>query len=127
MMIFLLIILVLIVILCVLFPKRLDDKYKIIKGTLRQASRWSLAAKQDMNPVIATLHANYGAAYLFSVLESYDHSDVQKALGNDNLSDFRDAILKVQDDATKRLGEACPNLVSSDDLEDNLLKKIAGH
>jgi len=41
------------------------DKHIII----RQSARWSLAAKQDMNPVIGLLHANYGTAYqLFLIM-----------------------------------------------------------
>jgi len=34
----------------------------------RQSARWSLAAKQDMNPVIGLLHANYGTGYLLFLI-----------------------------------------------------------
>ena len=34
---------------------------------VRQAARWSTAAKQDKNSMIAVLHANYGAGYLWAL------------------------------------------------------------
>ena len=39
---------------------------KVVKSLLRQSARWTVAARQDKNPLIAVLHANYGAAYLGS-------------------------------------------------------------
>ena len=35
-----------------------------IQIMVRQAARWSTAADQDESPMIAVLHANYGAGYL---------------------------------------------------------------
>src|SRR5207237_6958 len=42
----------------------LKEKVQILT---RQAARWSTAASQDNNPLIAVLHANYGAGYLWAI------------------------------------------------------------
>ena len=41
-----------------------NEKKFIVNKLLRQTARWSTAAKQDNNSMIAVLHANYGAGYL---------------------------------------------------------------
>ena len=43
------------------------DKKSHIETLIRQASRWSVAAQQDDSPIIALLHANYGAGYLWAL------------------------------------------------------------
>ena len=42
---------------------------KNIEKLVRQSARWSTATKQDKNPLIAVLHANYCAGYLWALKE----------------------------------------------------------
>lgn len=74
---------------------------------VRQAARWSTAAKQDLNPMIANLHANYGAGYLWALQDIATHQDIEEAAGID-WKRFRNEILKAQDDAAQRLARKCP-------------------
>ena len=48
-----------------IFPS-VQESYKVrtIRTLLRQSARWALASQQDKSPLIALLHANYGAGYL---------------------------------------------------------------
>jgi hypothetical protein len=73
----------------------------------RQAARWSTAADQDKNPMIALLHANYGAGYLWAMQDIATSSEIEKATGMD-WKQFRAAILAAQDNATRRLASLCP-------------------
>ena len=73
----------------------------------RQAARWSTAAEQDQNPMIAVLHANYGAGYLWAMQDIATSSEIEKATGMD-WKQFRTAILAAQDKATRRLASLCP-------------------
>ena len=61
---------------------------KEIKTLVRQASRWSTAAKQDKNPMISVLHANYGAGYLWALKDIATQSQIEKAAGIETLVAF---------------------------------------
>lgn len=82
-------------------------KNNTIKTLVRQASRWSTAASQDQNSMIAVLHANYGAAYLWALRDIATDNEIRSATGIDVIK-FRDAITKIQDDATKKMASLCP-------------------
>ena len=73
----------------------------------RQAARWSTAADQDQNAMIALLHANYGAGYLWAMQDIATSSEIEKITGV-NWKKFRAAILASQDKATRRLARLCP-------------------
>ena len=79
----------------------------IIQTLVRQAARWSTAAKQDKNPMIAVLHANYGAGYLWALKDIATSEQIKKAAGVDLLV-FEKEITTIQDVATKRMIEVCP-------------------
>lgn len=85
------------------------NKTKImsIRILARQASRWATAAKQDENAMIAVLHANYGAAYLWALKDIATDNEIEQVIGIDVLQ-FRNAIIKIQDDATKKMAMLCP-------------------
>jgi hypothetical protein len=83
------------------------EKDQIIKGLIRQAARWSTAAMQDQNPMIAVLHANYGAGYLWALRDSFSDNDIQR-YGQIDIIKFKDEITKVQDFATKKMIAVCP-------------------
>jgi len=74
---------------------------------VRQAARWSVAAQQDQNPMIANLHANYGAGYLWALQDIATHQEIEGATGID-WKQFRDEILKTQDLAAQKLAKTCP-------------------
>ena len=48
------------------------------KKLVRQAARWSTAAKQDNNSMIAVLHANYGAGYLWALKDIINTNTIEK-------------------------------------------------
>lgn len=84
-----------------------DPLHKIIKTLLRQAARWSTAAAQDDNSMIAVLHANYGAGYLWALKDIATDDQITRATGIDVIK-FRDEIIKVQDYATMKMAKLCP-------------------
>ena len=84
-----------------------DQLENIINILSRQAARWSTAAKNDMNPLIAVLHANYGAGYLWALKDVATPPQVKSATGIDFLK-FEKEIVKIQDDATIALAKLCP-------------------
>ncbi len=74
---------------------------------VRQAARWTTAAKQDENSMIAVLHANYGAGYLWA-LKDIASEDQIKAAASIDVSEFEREIVGAQDAATKRMASLCP-------------------
>ena len=77
-----------------------------IHALVRQARRWSTAALQDREPLIAVLHANYGAAYAFALRQIASDAEIRAAAGVDGKT-LEDAVVRVQDAATRRLVERC--------------------
>jgi len=85
-----------------------DIKVKFIaKKLVRQAARWSTAAKQDTSSMIAVLHANYGAGYLWALKEIMNNDIIEKNTGI-NMMKFESEIVKIQDEATKKMAKLCP-------------------
>jgi hypothetical protein len=83
----------------------LQEKVRILT---RQAARWSTAATQDENPLIAVLHANYGAGYLWAINDIVTSEQFNQMTGYD-YTRFRDEITKIQDMATKKMISVCPD------------------
>lgn len=88
---------------------------------IRQAARWSTAAKQDKNSMIAVLHANYGAGYLWALKDIIKMDIIEKKTGIDMMK-FENEIIKIQDEATKNMARLCPKYAP----EPSVLTKIAG-
>ena len=78
-----------------------------IRILVRQAARWSTAAEQDESAMIAVLHANYGAGYLWAIKDIATTQEVEAATGI-NMSRFEREIVRVQDEATMRMARLCP-------------------
>ena len=57
--------------------------------------------------MIAVLHANYGAGYLWALLDIASKDEVEAAAGID-LDRFRREIVATQDAATTRMAALCP-------------------
>ena len=83
--------------------ENLDD---IIRILIRQASRWTTAARQDTNMLITVLHANYGAGYLWALKDIANSEQIKKATGVDILK-FEAEVVKTQDEVTRRLSKLC--------------------
>ena len=93
----------------------------VAKKLVRQAARWSTAAKQDKNSMIAVLHANYGAGYLWALKDIINTDIIEKNTGIDMMK-FEDEIVKIQDNVTKNMAKLCPKYAP----EPSVLTKIAG-
>ena len=85
------------------------DKREIIRVLVRQATRWTLAAKQDKELIIAVLHANYGAGYLWALRDIATDDEIQQSTNVDILR-LRDEIISVQDSVTRRLMNTCSDI-----------------
>ncbi len=102
------IILIFIIIYAVFKPKnKTNFKENAIKTLIRQAARWTTASLQDENAMIAVLHANYGAGYLWALQDIADSQEIEK-IGKIDLQKFKNSIVSAQDSATKRMAQLCP-------------------
>lgn len=86
-----------------------------IEKLLRQSARYATASQQDASPLVATLHANYAAGYLFALVDIATPSEIHEATGVD-FTKFKKHILAVQDMTTKKTVEACPQFRGQIDL-----------
>lgn len=121
----LIILLILIILLFILFSSNKSnqtDKSDIIKTLVRQSSRWSTAATQDENAMIALLHANYGAGYLWALKDIATDTEIEKAM-NINILKFRDEIVRIQDEANMKVIKACPQFAPQESYLTKLAKE----
>ena len=88
---------------------------KNIEKLIRQTARWATAAQQDASPLIAMLHANYAAGYLWSIKDIATPSEIHRATGVD-LKTFEEHIINVQDSTTKKVLQVCPQFKGEVDL-----------
>jgi len=82
---------------------------------LRQTARWAIASEQDLNPLIAVLHANYAVGYLSALREIATDQEIQDASGIDLLA-FQHAVQSIQDQATKKASRECPSFAPRSSL-----------
>ena len=82
-----------------------------IRTLLRQTARWSAASSQDESPIVALLHANYGAGYLWALKDIATGNEIKKATGVE-ISEFEKKIVGIQDKATKKVSGLCPQFYS---------------
>ena len=93
----------------------------VAKKLVRQAARWSTAAKQDNNSMIAVLHANYGAGYLWALKDIINNDIIEKKTGIDMMK-FENEIIQIQDEATQNMAKLCPEYAP----EPSYLTNLAG-
>lgn len=115
----LLITVIIVFILGLVYNKSKEQKNfeKSIKILYRQSARWAAAAVQDESEIIALLHANYAAGYLWAIKDIISTEQFKKITGVDFL-DLENRIVDIQDIASKKMIEKCPNLVF---LKDKIL------
>jgi hypothetical protein len=88
---------------------------KSIEKLVRQSARYATAAQQDKSPVIALLHANYAAAYLYALKDIATDSQIHNATGID-VRKFKEHVINVQDMVTRKTSETCPEFVGQVDI-----------
>jgi hypothetical protein len=88
---------------------------KAIEKLVRQSARYATAAQQDASPVIAVLHANYAAAYLYALKDIATDSQIHNATGID-VKKFKEHVTNVQDMVTRKTSEKCPDFVGEVDI-----------
>lgn len=81
-----------------------------IQTLLRQASRWTVAAEQDTNPLICVLHANYGMAYITALRQVASDAEVIQVTGYDP-REVEAYIAEVQDWAVHSFAPHVPHMV----------------
>ena len=95
------------------FPRNTNGSK--IKKLIRQSARYATAAQQDESPIVATLHANYAAGYLWAVKDIATPREINRYTGVD-IKKFEEHILNVQDSINKKLVQKCPEFAAEVDL-----------
>lgn len=99
-----------------------EKKDKIMK-LVRQISRWSHASRQDKDNLIAVLHANYGAGYLWAMKDLFSDTEIEEVLGSKEIREKLEAkVIEIQDKATKNAVNDCPKYAGTIDF----LSKLGG-
>lgn len=86
-----------------------------IEKLVRQSARYATAAQQDKSPVVAILHANYAAAYLYALKDIATETQIHNATGI-NVKKFKEHVINVQDSVTKKTTETCPDFAGQVDI-----------
>ena len=94
-----------------------------VQKLLRQSARFATAAQQDESPMVAVLHANYAAAYLWALKDIASPSEINRCTGVD-LKKFEEHIVNIQDMIGKKVIKKCPEFAGEVDL---YLATIAGY
>ncbi len=81
---------------------------ELAQSLFHQMARWSTAATQDENPMIAVLHANYGVGYMMALQSIASDSELEHMLGVPNLRDLFREVERVQHAATIQMATTCP-------------------
>jgi len=92
-----------------------------IKTLIRQSARWSTAAAQDENAMIAVLHANYGAGYLWALKDIARDEEIEEA-AQINIDTFTREVIQIQDEANIKMAKLCPSFAP----EKSYLTSLAG-
>lgn len=102
--------------------KNEKTKNNHIEIITRQAARWAVAAEQDESPLISLLHANYAAGYLWALRDIATDDEIYNKSGID-ITIFKNKIMNVQETATKKVSDVCPQFVGK---LDKYLLSLAG-
>ena len=86
-----------------------------IDKLIRQSARFATAAQQDETPLVAVLHANYSAGYLWALKDIATPKQIHNATGVD-IKKFEEHISNVQDMVTKKTLKKCPDFAGEVDL-----------
>lgn len=121
--IFVVLVITLVIISLYLFIKKQDSNMLInndlnMAGILiRQSARYSHAARQDKDLLIALLHANYGTGYLYAAKDIFPETTLVKLFNSyKEFKKFERGIIKIQDEVNTRTITECPSIVSIKDI-----------
>lgn len=101
------------------------SREQIINTLYRQCARWSTASTQDTNPLIANMHANYAAGYLWALEDLFTSNEISSITKSDHKK-FRREIQQNQDITTLKIANACPNYVKLPISSSQFIASIAG-
>lgn len=93
---------------------------EVVRRLVRQAARWTVAAEQDENPLIAVLHANYGMATWEGLRQIASDHEIAHYSDVDPVA-VQAHITAVQDWAVRRFAPYVPEM-----MPDSPLAVIAG-
>lgn len=82
---------------------------RLIQTLVRQTARWMVAARQDQNPLIAMLHANYATGYWYALRDVVTDTDIERVSGIDVVW-FQTEVQATQEWATQKALAVCPQL-----------------
>lgn len=97
-----------------------------IETLVRQSARYALAAEQDLSPLIAVLHANYAAGYLWALKDIATENEIDNVIGKGNLKKLEEYTTNVQDISTKRVSGACPEFIGVTSKHGEDIARLAG-
>lgn len=109
------------------FNYKLDNttRQDMLKSLIRQSIRYQIASKQDKNKLLAVLHANYAATYMFVIKEYFTTQEILKILKNGkNMKEFYKRVIETQDKSTRDAIIECPSY-SGNEIND-FLTMLAG-
>lgn len=86
-----------------------------IPTLVRQTARWMIAARQDQNPLIAVMHANYATGYWYALRDIATDQAIERATGLDAVV-FQRQVQAVQEEATMKALQVCPSFGPQTDL-----------
>ncbi len=105
-----LLLLVFVAIVLALTVRPCASQAEIARSLFLQMSRWSTAATQDENPVIAVLHANYGVGYMMALQSIAGNEELERMIGVSDLRSLFREVERIQHDATRKLVRTCPGV-----------------
>ncbi len=118
----LLILVVIVSLVSLFFVQTNKNQFDNVVYTLyRQSARYALAADQDEEEIIRVLHANYATGYLWAIKDIVTGEDFKRITGEDLLN-FENTIVRIQDKSTLMLLEKCKNAIPKQDM--TLLKAV---
>ena len=80
-----------------------------------QAARWAVAARQDQEPFVKLLHANYAMGYVLALRQVASDQEVLRKIGVDPYALEREVSV-VQMEAASYAARRAPGLQPSDGL-----------
>jgi len=89
----------------------------MLKKLLTATARWKKASDNDLSPLIAVLHSNYSAAYLWSLRDIFENEEIERILGGKEMRHkFEAEILKTQKMSTQKAVRQCPDFSGQHDF-----------
>ena len=91
-------------------------EHEAVRRLFHQMARWSTAASQDENLLVAMLHANYGVGYMSALKEFASEEMIGKIVGVADIRAVFQKVGKIQNDVTLRFLKECPAVMPETDL-----------